>query len=337
MKCPFSGRPSTTPRGHRDHRRSAARRPRSACQEYTPWLDHPVRGLHRDRALLHPDLGGSPTSAIYVTPINIDPESPAMPISHPFVYSIYLAKMQGQVRHAGAGRGHLGAERARRRRGGLPQAGLADLRRAQEDALGRAREDQARLRHGRVRHDRPHQPHVLPDPRAGPSGQRGQGQSSATRTSSRSSTRKMDAFLGEFLAKKVGDDEDTVLMVISDHGFCSFHARRQPEHLAEGGGLPRPEGRRTRPPTTGSQHVDWEKTRAFTLGLTGHLRQPQGARGQGHRREGLRARRALPGDQGQARGSSRIPKTGQSASIKECLPDQRAARRVRTPTWLPSS
>jgi hypothetical protein len=32
---------------------------------------------------------------MYVTPINIDPESPALPISHPFVYSIYLAKLQG--------------------------------------------------------------------------------------------------------------------------------------------------------------------------------------------------------------------------------------------------
>ena len=31
----------------------------------------------------------------------------------------------------------------------------------------------------------------------------------------------MDAFLGEVL-QKLGDDDDTVLMVISDHGFTSF-------------------------------------------------------------------------------------------------------------------
>src|SRR5262249_2407301 len=32
---------------------------------------------------------------LYVTPINIDPESPAMPISSPSVYSVYLTKRQG--------------------------------------------------------------------------------------------------------------------------------------------------------------------------------------------------------------------------------------------------
>ena len=32
---------------------------------------------------------------LYVTPININPDEPVMPISHPFVYSIYLAKLLG--------------------------------------------------------------------------------------------------------------------------------------------------------------------------------------------------------------------------------------------------
>jgi hypothetical protein len=32
---------------------------------------------------------------LYVTPININPGQPVMPISHPFVYSIYLAKTLG--------------------------------------------------------------------------------------------------------------------------------------------------------------------------------------------------------------------------------------------------
>ena len=36
-----------------------------------------------------------PNFDMYVTPINIDPEEPALPISHPFVYSIYLAKLLG--------------------------------------------------------------------------------------------------------------------------------------------------------------------------------------------------------------------------------------------------
>jgi hypothetical protein len=32
---------------------------------------------------------------LYVTPINIDPESPVMPISAPAVYANYLTKRQG--------------------------------------------------------------------------------------------------------------------------------------------------------------------------------------------------------------------------------------------------
>lgn len=36
-----------------------------------------------------------PHVELYVTPINIDPERPAMPVSHPSFYSIYLAKLHG--------------------------------------------------------------------------------------------------------------------------------------------------------------------------------------------------------------------------------------------------
>jgi predicted AlkP superfamily phosphohydrolase/phosphomutase len=36
-----------------------------------------------------------PDAELYMTPINIDPEKPAMPISHPFHYSVYLSKLIG--------------------------------------------------------------------------------------------------------------------------------------------------------------------------------------------------------------------------------------------------
>ena len=35
----------------------------------------------------------SPEFELYISPINIDPEKPALPISHPFIYSMYLAKL----------------------------------------------------------------------------------------------------------------------------------------------------------------------------------------------------------------------------------------------------
>jgi hypothetical protein len=36
-----------------------------------------------------------PALSMYMTPINIDPESPALPISHPTYYATYLAKLLG--------------------------------------------------------------------------------------------------------------------------------------------------------------------------------------------------------------------------------------------------
>ncbi len=67
--------------------------------EFSPWirltfkagLGIKIRGicpLPRRRRL-------EPHFEMYVTPLNIDPEKPALPISHPFIYSVYLAKLLG--------------------------------------------------------------------------------------------------------------------------------------------------------------------------------------------------------------------------------------------------
>ena len=37
-----------------------------------------------------------PHFKLYMTPINIDPDKPALPISHPFTYAVYLSKTQGR-------------------------------------------------------------------------------------------------------------------------------------------------------------------------------------------------------------------------------------------------
>ena len=36
-----------------------------------------------------------PDLSVYVTPVEIDPENPALPISHPRYYAMYLAKLLG--------------------------------------------------------------------------------------------------------------------------------------------------------------------------------------------------------------------------------------------------
>ncbi len=37
----------------------------------------------------------SPQFKMYCTPLNIDPETPALPVSHPFIFSVYLSKLFG--------------------------------------------------------------------------------------------------------------------------------------------------------------------------------------------------------------------------------------------------
>lgn len=67
-------------------------------KEFSPWTRitfRPGLGL-KVKAIckfyinqIHPDF------EMYITPLNIDPEKPALPISHPFIYSVYLAKLLG--------------------------------------------------------------------------------------------------------------------------------------------------------------------------------------------------------------------------------------------------
>ena len=68
-------------------------------REYTPWITlrfrtgpaMAVNGIVRFY-LLETD----PHLKLYMTPINIDPDRPALPISHPFTYAVYLSKTQGR-------------------------------------------------------------------------------------------------------------------------------------------------------------------------------------------------------------------------------------------------
>ena len=42
--------------------------------------------------------------SIYVTPLSLDPASPAMPISHPSYYASYLARASARSRHSASPR-----------------------------------------------------------------------------------------------------------------------------------------------------------------------------------------------------------------------------------------
>ena len=77
--------------------RIAGQRVRLRTGEYTPWVRLAFRsGFTRVHAICRFLLvEREPGFRLYVTPLNIDPEHPAMPISWPNVYSIYLAKLHG--------------------------------------------------------------------------------------------------------------------------------------------------------------------------------------------------------------------------------------------------
>ncbi len=77
--------------------------------------------------------------------------------------------------------------------------------------------------------------------------------------------KSMDALVGRTMAKC--RREETLLMVISDHGFNGFRRGLDLNRwLEENGYLTLHEGRRDEEFLAG---VDWSRTRAFALGLTG--------------------------------------------------------------------
>ena len=66
--------------------------------EFSPWVGltfKPGLGIKVRAIAKFLVTSLEPHFEMYVTPLNIDPEKPALPISHPFYYSVYLAKLLG--------------------------------------------------------------------------------------------------------------------------------------------------------------------------------------------------------------------------------------------------
>jgi predicted AlkP superfamily phosphohydrolase/phosphomutase len=205
-----------------------------------------------------------PEFRLYVTPINIDPEKPAMPISHPRVYSTYLSKRQGPYATLGLAEDTWA----------LNEKLISD-----DDFLNQCRQhDEERkkmffdsldnVRRGlcvcvfdgtdRVQHtfwrqlDKEH-----PANRGDVTGADG--------LAIEEIYKRADTLLGKTLEKC--NDTDTLLMVISDHGFSSFRYGVDVNRwLEENGYLKLKQG-------SGEQEnlaaVDWSQTRAFAIGLAG--------------------------------------------------------------------
>ncbi len=67
-------------------------------ETYSPWIKitfRPGLGIKISGICRFYIKSLTPDFELYVTPINIDPEKPALPISHPFIYATYLSKLVG--------------------------------------------------------------------------------------------------------------------------------------------------------------------------------------------------------------------------------------------------
>ena len=235
-------------------------------QEYTPWMTVPF-GKITGIARLYIQDWDEDGVGIYCTPINIDPESPVMPISHPFVYAIYLAKMNGPYATLGLAEDTWALnEGVIDEDAFLKQAWLLFEERKKQlwDVLGKTKkgfvtvvfDTSDRISHMFYRFTDPTHPALA-------------SQSEENKRKYKDVIEDTYARMDDLVAEVRGKlSKDDVLMVISDHGFTNFRRGvNLNAWLRDEGYLFLKDGA----DTSGDwfAQVDWSRTKAFTLGLTG--------------------------------------------------------------------
>ena len=227
--------------------------------EYTEWIPLEFRSS------LGPKACGlarflltetTPHVSVYMTPIQLDPEHPALPISHPSCYAAYLAGLVGPFATVGLAEDTWALnERVIDEDAFLKQSWdifeerrsmfLSALSNARRGVVACVFDTSDRLQHMF------HRQMSDGDDRYG--------------VVIEEMYRRMDALLGETLPFV---DDRTALFVLSDHGFRSF---RRSVHinswLHRNGYLAlRDDGEVSAPFFA---NVDWSRTRAYALGLSG--------------------------------------------------------------------
>jgi predicted AlkP superfamily phosphohydrolase/phosphomutase len=202
--------------------------------------------------------------SLYVSPIALDPEKPAMPISHPSYYSTYLAKKIGPFSTLGLAEDTWALNEEVIDDGAFLQQ-TYDIDKEREDmffaALDRLRlgtlvtvfDATDRIQHMFWRYIEDGHPAA-----------RGR-EDAEHKNAIEELYKRNDALVGRVMEKMRDGD---VLMVISDHGFTSFrrginlnawlHANGY-LHLKEGADAS----------AEWLRGVDWSRTKAYALGLTG--------------------------------------------------------------------
>ncbi len=214
--------------------------------------------------------------SLYASPLNLDPERPAMPVSHPGYYANYLAKKIGPFATLGLAEDtwalnervigdatflqmtwDIDAERQR--------MFFAALDRLRKGALVCVFDATDRIQHMFWRYLEPGHPADGP------------GASAEDRRAIDTLYERNDALVGRVMATLGSRD---LLMVLSDHGFTSFRRGVNVNAwlLAHGYLALRPgaDGR-----AEWLREVDWSRTRAYCLGLSGLFLNVRGREAQG--------------------------------------------------------
>lgn len=206
----------------------------------------------------------SPHFEMYVTPINVDPDNPALPISQPKIFAIYLSKLIGRYATLGLAEDTWALnERVIDEKAFLDQSYLIHEERVRMlmDALDKTRRGTVscvfdatdRIQHMMMRYEDPGHP-------------ANEGKDTEEHKDSIEELYlRCDQLIGDVL-KKVGKKD--VLAVISDHGFMPFRRGvNLNSWLLKHGYLVLKEGKTES--ADWFRDVDWSKTKAYTLGLTG--------------------------------------------------------------------
>lgn len=235
--------------------------------EYTDWIT--VRFKVRWNVSIHGVcrfmlLSTAPEFNLYVTPINIDPEHPAMAIGYPAVYPIYLAKQQGPYATLGLAEDTWGlSEQVLQDEHFIRQCRDIDREREAMFFDGLEKTPQGlcvcvfdgtdRMQHMFWRYldpAHPARPADVPN---------------ALKATIEDLYVRMDQLVGRTMQRC--DDQHTLLMVLSDHGFNTFRRGIDLNRwLEENGYLTVKDVRRNEDYLAG---VDWSQTKAFAIGLTG--------------------------------------------------------------------
>jgi predicted AlkP superfamily phosphohydrolase/phosphomutase len=205
-----------------------------------------------------------PQFEMYITPLNIDPEKPSLPISHPFIYSVYLSKLLGSFITLGEANDTWALNE-----GVLSEQAFLELTysnhqewenmvfnaidKTKKGAVACVFETTDSIQHMFFRYlDKEH-----------PALKTGQARMSAKVIEEL--YLKMDDLVGR-VRKKL--DDKSILIVMSDHGFKSFRRGiNLNSWLYLNGYLALKDGK----PESQEwfRDVDWEKTKAYALGLGG--------------------------------------------------------------------